>query len=129
MPDATVVLATLDRVASWLSALLDAHKDARRKWRHAVRALQKAVLATQAYAAELERGEARNPRTERHLSSLWGTAAIGFYGLDGALAERLQLKSEFWTRPEVWTGEQIDGAGISLQRVAEYTRQLLRESR
>ena len=70
-----------------------------------------------------------NRQVERSLAEAWQRAAGEFYGLDGVLAERLQLKGEYWIQPESWTDQQVLEANISLQHVAEYTRQLLREGR
>jgi hypothetical protein len=93
----------------------------------AIKALQTAALQTNVYDASLSRGEARNPAREIELVSLWSSAASGFYRLDPQLAERLQLKAEYWTDPESWTPEQVHSAHISLQQITHLTRQLLHE--
>jgi hypothetical protein len=77
--------------------------------------------------AALDRTSPRDRGVEAQLSTLWQQASIAFYGIDGQLAERLQLKAEYWTQPEQWSDQQVADANISLQRVAEYTRQLLHE--
>jgi hypothetical protein len=101
----------------------------RAKWKRALPKLQKAVLETQLYVASLDREESLDRKEERRLVKLWRTAAARFYALDGELAERLQLKAEYWTQPEAWTSQQVRDAGIALQHVAEYTRQLLHEGK
>ena len=88
-----------------------------------------AVLETQVYAASLGRGSRVNRTKEIELVSKWRNAAEGFYTLDGALAERLQLKAEYWTEPESWTDQEVHDAGIALGHVAERTRQLLYEGK
>ena len=93
----------------------------------AIKALQTAALQTNVYDAMLSRGEARNSAREIELVSLWSSAATCFYRLDPDLAERLQLKAEYWTDPESWTPEQVHSARISLQQITQLTRQLLHE--
>ena len=88
-----------------------------------------ACIKTQAYVAELKRGVHSDRATERELAFAWQQASSAFYGLDGPLAERLQLKGEYWTQPESWTDAQVRDANISLQYVAEHARQLLHESK
>ena len=129
MDELSLIVALGDRLAGWLRSLLVADKDTRNRWKGAVRVLQEAVLNTQAYVAQLDRGTPVNRQVERSLAEAWQRAAGEFYGLDGVLAERLQLKGEYWIQPESWTDQQVLEANISLQHVAEYTRQLLREGR
>ena len=93
----------------------------------AVRALQQAAIQTNLYEAALRKGNSRDGNREGTLAGLWGAAASDFYRLDPELAERLQLKAEYWTDPDAWTSEQIMSARISLQQITELTRQVLRE--
>ena len=129
MAELTLIIAFADRLAAWLKNLLDADVETRTRWKGAVQLLQEAVLSTKAYVAQLDRGKPANREVERSLSDAWQRTAGAFYGLDGSLAERLQLKGEYWIQPEIWTDQQVLDANISLQHVAEYTRQLLREGR
>jgi hypothetical protein len=123
------IIALGDRLLEWLRILVQADAATRTRWKDAVQVLQVAVLNTQAYVVQLNRGERVDRQVERGLAEAWQNAAGAFYGLDGALAERLQLKGEYWIQPENWTEQQVLDANISLQHVAEYTRQLLREGR
>ena len=101
------------RVTSWLDDLLKADAASRERWKQAVRCLQNAAIKTQAYVAELKRGVYSDRATERELAFAWQQASSAFYGLDGPLAERLQLKGEYWTQPESWTDAQVRDANIS----------------
>ena len=93
----------------------------------AVRALQGAAIQTNLYEAALRKGDSRDAVREGTLAGLWSAAAGSFYRLNPDLAERLQLKAEYWTDPDAWSPKQIMGARISLQQITELTRQLLRE--
>ena len=93
----------------------------------AVRALQTAALQTNLYEASFRAGKLRDTTREGELVGLWGSAAGSFFCVDPDLAERLQLKAEYWTEPDAWTPEQIHDARVSLQQITELTRQLLRE--
>jgi hypothetical protein len=129
LDELSLIIALADRLTGWLRSLVAADIETRTRWKGAVRVLQDAVLNTQAYVAQLDRGTPVNRQVERSLAEAWQRAAVEFYGLDGELAERLQLKGEYWIQPESWTDQQVLEANISLQHVAEYTRQLLREGR
>ena len=97
--------------------------------RTAIASLQHAVLETQSYIAAGNRGEAPKRDAEIELSRVWQRASLEFYRLDGDLANRLQLKAEYWRTPEIWTSQQVVDAGISLDQIAQLTRQLLYEGR
>ncbi len=127
--DLVALKGVADYAARIVSGIAKANKETRDQWKTAVSGLQKAVLQTKVYVSALDRGKPISRRTEQRLVALWKDAAIGFYDLDGSLAERLQLKAEYWAQPEAWTSQQVRDAGIALDHVAEYTRQLLRERR
>jgi hypothetical protein len=126
--DWTLLKIAAESATKLLPTLLRKNARMRKEWKTAISKLQVAVLETQLYAASLERGKRVNRKEERKLVGKWRAAAEEFYGIDGALAERLQLKAEYWTTPESWTAQEIHDAGIALQHVAERTRQLLYES-
>jgi hypothetical protein len=126
--DLVALKGVADYAAGIVSGIAKANKETRDQWKTAVSRLQKAVLQTKLYVSALDRGEPVNRRTEHRLVDLWGDAATQFYDLDGSLASRLQLKAEYWTQPQAWTSQQVRDAGIALDHVAEYTRQLLHES-
>ncbi|MCC2644047.1 MAG: hypothetical protein K0S45_4460 [Nitrospira sp.] len=119
--------AALELLKTVFKRISTSNKETRDSWRAAVSSLQVAVLETQTYVATVERGASLNRQREAELVVHWRNAAVGFYQLDGKLAESLQIKATYWTQPEAWSMEQVHEAEISLQHVAEYTRQLLRE--
>ena len=124
----TVLAKGASQLATWLKWLRDADEATRERWKQAIAVLQTAVLETQSYVARVGRGEAADRAVEHQLFNRWAAASNAFYSLDGPLAARLQLKAEYWTDPEAWTSEQVREAGISLDHVAQYTRQLLHEA-
>jgi hypothetical protein len=124
-----VLKAVADYAGRAVGAVLDADAKTRARWRLAVPQLQDAVLETQLYLTSHADGQPADRDAEKQLVRLWRDAATAFYTLDGRLAERLQLKAEYWTEPNAWTRQQIVDAGIALQHVAEHTRQLLHEGR
>ncbi len=111
-----------------LKWLRDADGETRMRWSVAIRELQTAVLETQAYVARIDRGDRVERAVEYQLFNRWAAASNAFCALDGPLASRLQLKAEYWANPEARTSEQVKDAGISLDHVAQYTRQLLLEA-
>ena len=127
--DLTLVKAAADYALKAIDAIKRADSRTRGKWEAALPRLQKAVLETQLYLALRADGQPTDRRAETRLVRLWRDAASAFYRLDGELSARLQLKAEYWTEPEAWSREQISDAGISLQHVAEHTRQLLLEGK
>ncbi len=114
----------LAEILKWLQSQASARGT---RTQQAVMCLQAAALQTNLHDSNLKRGGSRDVVREGELAVLWSAAAGAFYRLDPDLAERFQLKSEYWTMPEAWTADQISGAGISLERITELTRQLLRE--
>jgi hypothetical protein len=125
--DLVAVKGVADYAAKALRAIAKQSAENKAKWKAAVSLLQDAVLETKTYVASLDRGKAGQLSEEQRLVELWKAAATSFYALDGNLAARLQLKAEYWTQPELWTSQQIRDAGIALDHVAAYTRQLLHE--
>ena len=127
--DWVTLLAVLETVTTVLKSVMARDGGTRQKWSTAVAALQEAVIATKTYTAGLERGESQHRKREGELAQLWARAGNRFYGLDGALAERLHLKGDYWTQPEAWTHQQVLDLGIAFDHVANLTSQLLHESK
>jgi hypothetical protein len=127
--DLTLVKTAADYALKAIDAIKNADSRTREEWKAALPKLQKAVLETQLYLAPRAEGQSADRQAETRLVRLWRDAATAFYTLDGELAARLQLKAEYWTEPEAWSRQQIVDAGISLQHVAEHTRQLLHEGK
>ena len=129
MMDWVAIKGAAEYVTGRLGEVVKRSETKREQSKKAVGELQKAVLETLLDVSLLERGERPDRQAEGHLVSLWGAAANAFYGIDGTLAANLQLKAEYWTDPQSWTSAQVREAGIALDRVAEFTRQLLHESK
>jgi hypothetical protein len=127
--DLNAVKTAAEPASNVLRTIVNQSAENKVKWKAAVAQLQQAVLETKAYVASLDRGHAAQLAEEHRLVGLWSTAANSFYTLDGALAARLQLKAEYWTQPELWSSDQVRDAGIALDHVAAYTRQLLHEGK
>ncbi len=127
--DLTALRTTAEYASNVLRAIANQNAENKANWKSAVSLLQEAVLETQVYVASLDRGQPAQLSEEHRLIGLWRNAAGSFYVLDGALAERLQLKAEYWTQPESWTSQQVRDAGIALEHVAAYARQLLYEGK
>ena len=108
-----------------LGWLLNSDADKKAQLKAATEKLQVAVLRTLLYI----NAKQQSKETEAELVDRWREASTAFYGLDNELAERLQLKAEYWTSPDSWTDDEVREAGISLNRVAVFTRQLLHESK
>lgn len=129
MIDPAMLKAVADYAARVIGAVVNADTATRTRWKTAVEQLQDSVLQTQLYVSTLDRAQLPDRTVEERLVGLWRVAATAFYGLDGALAERLQLKAEYWTQPDLWSAQQVRDAGIALEHVAQLTRQLLREGK
>ena len=84
-----------------------------------------AVNTTKSYLARRERGEPIDRGAEAELVTLWTTASVNIRQTDPDLAQRLQIKAEYWTNPENWSDEEIVSNGILIEEIAEEGRQLL----
>ena len=91
----------------------------------AVRDVLTAVHTTKRYLASRERGEPIDRESEAELVTLWTTASVHIRRTDPGLAQRLQLKAEYWTNPENWAPEEIVSNGILIEEIAEEGRRLL----
>ena len=91
----------------------------------AVRSVLTAVNATKRYLAGRDRGEAINRATEAELVELWTTASVHIRRTDTNLAVRLLLKADYWTNPENWSAEDIDGNRIQIDEIAQEGQRLL----
>ena len=91
----------------------------------AIQAVLVAVTATQTYSAALGRGEPASHKLEADLAQQWVRAAVAIRRTDPALAQRLQLKAEYWTNPRSWSERDVEATGIKLRQVSEEARTLL----
>jgi len=117
----SVLFDAISQIGDWLD------RSARRAEREdaAVKAVLLAVNETKLYIASLDRGEPKRRDQERLLVQLWTDAAVAIRRSDPQLAERLQMKAEYWADPENWTAHDIKSAAIGIEAVAARARELL----
>ena len=84
-----------------------------------------ALNTTKRYIGHLERGEGEDYGIEAELVSLWQEAAIQIRRTDPELAERLQMKADYWTNPRNWSDDAIRANGIEIDRVASDVQRIL----
>jgi hypothetical protein len=114
----------LDRFAS---KIIEYKHEQRQLADNALRSISFALDETYLYYAELESGQPRNDERERQLSKYWSAAAIPMRHLDKELAEKCDLKSEYWINPDNWSDIKIEEVGISLGKVRGHYRKLLKK--
>lgn len=132
MPEAAAVgtiLTAFGQLREWLETWLTQHRQQTEQERAAVASLLRALTATQTYIGDIEEGQARDRHRESGLAELWSEASGAFYGIDPELAPLLQIKSESWARPEVWSDEKVREHGATIERVTELTQEVLRKGR
>ena len=91
----------------------------------AIQSVLVAVNRTKSYIARLDRGEAADPAAEAELVALWTTAAVHIRRTDADLANRLQMKAEYWTNPNEWNDDNVDHNRIRIDQIAAEARRLL----
>lgn len=89
-------------------------------------AISRAFHATQGYHAQLGSGAKRDPRKEWEIAGYWDEASIYVRRYDPDLAQRLDLKGNYWRRPEIWSQKEVDDARIGLDSVKLEADRLLR---
>jgi len=114
----------LKGVIEWLQRR---HELEQTRMEQSVRALQAAAIQTKSIRGGIAQRHRRDAAHEGKLAALWSHAAATSFRLNRDPAERLELKAEYWNDPDAWSPEQIVAAQISLQRITDLTRQLLRE--
>ncbi|HYR77562.1 MAG TPA: hypothetical protein VEM96_17230 [Pyrinomonadaceae bacterium] len=92
----------------------------------AVGSVLTAVNSTKSYTARLDRGEPVDYQLEAQLAALWTTAAVHIRRTDADLADRLQMKAEYWTNPREWKDEEVVNNRIQIDVIAAEARRLLR---
>lgn len=106
--------------------LLSLPKDQRERKDAALRAIVIALDETYLYYRDQANGRERDLEREGQLAKYWSAAAIPMRHVDPVLAERCDLKAEFWLNPEQYTGEAVQALNISLDSVRSAYRGLLR---
>lgn len=104
------------QVAALIPEAKRARTDAHEKMRIAV---MKAYHSTEAYYDRRHSGQAQNRDSELELAQEWYEAGVLVERFDRMLAERLGKKSLFWRDGGTWSDDQIESAGIGLDRVRQ----------
>jgi len=118
--DVPTILATLGSATAWVlglrKALHDQKAEADVAHQEAIAALQKAATATRSHLAEL-REKNEKERSNQSLVDLWLDASRKLRLLNGDLAERTFFKADYWSDPEIWTGQKVAEAKIELDQL------------
>jgi hypothetical protein len=127
-PETVLVGKFLDGVLNLLT--LGGQQKLRRnqEYDEALRAIKNALIETKLYLADYRRTNVENRETEKMLARLWIDAGVAIRKYDRGFAERCFSKSEYWTNPADWDSTQIREAGIKIERIDEYFRQLALEN-
>ena len=115
----------LNKLMELLGSLNELGRDRRDLKDRALRAVSIALIETQKYYADLERGSGREPEVEAQIAKYWSAAAIPLRHFDSDLAITCEVKGEYWINPENWNGNEKMRARIQLDKVADAYRQLL----
>jgi hypothetical protein len=116
----TALTDTVGQLGGWLDRI------AKRQDRAdaAVKAVLLALNETQGYIADCNAGN-RSRMHEALLVRLWTDAAVAIRRKYPDVAQRLQMKAEYWTDPERWTAVDVERAGIRIKEVAAQARAFL----
>ncbi len=79
-----------------------------------LKAATKAVRQTLSYIRDENK---RDRKTEEKLSELWANVALAARPFDSDLAERCYIKSNYWANPDKWSKEEVEKAGIEIERI------------
>jgi hypothetical protein len=136
MAEAAVIVNVFGQLRQWLFDWLNlkrqrteredqASKTQTEGERQAIQALLMAVTQTQVYLGTQAAGGKSDRDVEGRLAMAWATAAGAFASVNQYVAPLLQLKSEAWARPDLWSNERCIEAGITIEDIAELARQYL----
>lgn len=95
------------------------------QFRRALKEVLRALNKTKAYIADRTCGQPRDRAREEELSLAWTRASGELWGVDPDLAERCELKGEYWADPAAWDQDDIEQARIGIEQVSEEARSLL----
>lgn len=116
----------LDGLSKILGPIATLSKDRRELKDIALRAISNALDETYLYYRDLDNGSPRNPEREALLTKYWSAAAIPMRHFDEYLSNICDQKSEYWTNPSNYDGNDIKELGIGLDNVRQAYRQMLR---
>jgi len=116
----------IDRLIALLGPIAAASRERRKESDAALSASSIALNATRLYWRDLDRGEQRNPETERQLVLYWSAAAIAIRHFDPDLAIRFEDKAEYWVSPESYSEQEVMDLGLHLDDLSRAYRDQLR---
>ncbi|MBD0851953.1 hypothetical protein [Maribacter arenosus] len=119
--DISILLNGLAKILGPISTL---SKDRRELKDSALRAILNALNETYLYYRDLDRGLERNPEREELLVKYWSAAAIPMRHFDRDLAEKCNIKSDYWLSPELYDDAKITELGIGLDNVRQAYRKM-----
>jgi hypothetical protein len=92
----------------------------------ALRAVSNALDETYLYYRDLKKGMVRNLDRESLLAKYWSAAAIPISNFDTELAVICDIKSEYWTKPDNYSDDEIKSLNIELDSVRQAYRKHIR---
>ena len=91
----------------------------------ALNALSTAYFATEIYFAKVERGDDVSRADQWALAEKWDHVSNVIRRYDKNLANRIGIKSRFWSEGGTWGRQQIQHANIGLESVRRDARLML----
>jgi hypothetical protein len=125
MFDPALAIGIFDRLLTTLGLIRDGKRQRNDKTDQALSMLYVALNETKSYAEYLQIGKRRNRKREYQIARLWDDASIPLRYIDKEFAMRCCEKSNYWMSPQVWTNDQIEKKGITLDQMFKITRNLL----
>lgn len=121
----STILSAFQQLRQWLADWGAAKREKREQEKQAIRVLLGALTKTQLYLGDLNSGKPADRAREQELANAWADAAGAFFGLNENVAPLLQIKSEAWARPEQWSEQRLDEAGVTIEAISALARKLL----
>lgn len=115
----------LDGITKILGPIATLSKDRRELKDTALRAISNALDETYLYYRDLQKGSSRNMEREALLVKYWSAAAIPMRHFDERLANRCDMKAEYWINPDQYSETIIAELGIGLDNVRQAYRKML----
>jgi hypothetical protein len=122
------LLEIVKSFAEIVPSLILLPKEQRERKDAAMRAIVIALDETAIYYRDLGESSGRSRERENQLAKYWSAAAIPMRHVDQELAERCDMKAEFWLNPERYDANKIKQLNIQLDNVRETYRSLIKPS-
>jgi len=112
----------------WVRNLLRARKKRKRDSQEALRKVIIASRETRVYIRQFSSSEKRNYQRERELTRCWSELGFALKDLKlDSLAQRCQLKGEYWADPERKDWVYLKKIDSSLEQVEQQAEEILQE--